>query len=148
MGVFDLEFCVLSIKYAKFRKSHMSSSSCRIGTHLLHKTHSLYFLPLGRSQNGSTFLYLKTSITPIQAFRTQQVPTRWVLGTFHGDEDFHLFQAFLLWCAQGQTHLCLIISILSLGSIHSFRTSAHGATQKKLIGHANYQPVTSELLPL
>ena len=23
-----------------------------------------------------------------------------------------------------------------------------GATQKKLIGHANYQPVTSELLPL
>jgi hypothetical protein len=28
------------------------------------------------------------------------------------------------------------------------RPSAHGATQKKLIGHANYQPVTSELLPL
>jgi hypothetical protein len=26
--------------------------------------------------------------------------------------------------------------------------NAHGATQKKLIGHANYQPVTSELLPL
>jgi hypothetical protein len=26
--------------------------------------------------------------------------------------------------------------------------SAHVATQKKLIGHANYQPVTSELLPL
>jgi hypothetical protein len=28
------------------------------------------------------------------------------------------------------------------------RPSAHGATQKKLIGHANYQPVSSELLPL
>ena len=28
------------------------------------------------------------------------------------------------------------------------RPSAHGATQKKLIGHANYQPVTSELFPL
>ena len=29
----------------------------------------------------------------------------------------------------------------------SLRPSAHGATQNKLIGHANYQPVTSELLP-
>jgi hypothetical protein len=28
------------------------------------------------------------------------------------------------------------------------RPSAHGATQKKLIGHANYQPVTIALLPL
>jgi hypothetical protein len=28
------------------------------------------------------------------------------------------------------------------------RPSAHGATQKKLIGHANDQPVTNELLPL
>jgi hypothetical protein len=28
------------------------------------------------------------------------------------------------------------------------RLSAHGATQKKLIGHANYQPVSTELLPL
>jgi hypothetical protein len=28
------------------------------------------------------------------------------------------------------------------------RPSAHGATQKKLTGHANYQPVTSELLSL
>jgi hypothetical protein len=33
-------------------------------------------------------------------------------------------------------------------SLRSVRPSAHGATQKKLIGHANYQPVTSELLPL
>jgi len=30
----------------------------------------------------------------------------------------------------------------------SFRPSAHGATHKKLIGHANYQPISSELLPL
>jgi hypothetical protein len=30
----------------------------------------------------------------------------------------------------------------------SLRSSAHGATQKKPIGYANYQPVASELLPL
>jgi hypothetical protein len=30
----------------------------------------------------------------------------------------------------------------------ALRPCAHEATQKKLIGHANYQPVTSELLPL
>jgi hypothetical protein len=32
--------------------------------------------------------------------------------------------------------------------LHAVRPSAHGATEKKLTGHANYQPVTSELLPL
>ena len=30
----------------------------------------------------------------------------------------------------------------------SLRPSAHGATHKKLIGHANYQPVSSESLPM
>ena len=30
----------------------------------------------------------------------------------------------------------------------SFRPFTHGAIEKKPIGHANYQPVSSELLPL
>jgi hypothetical protein len=33
-------------------------------------------------------------------------------------------------------------------AVSRIRPSAHGATQKRLIGHANYQPVSSELLPL
>jgi hypothetical protein len=39
----------------------------------------------------------------------------------------------------GSGHVDMVVTL---------RPSAHGATQKKLIGHANYQPVTSELLAL
>ena len=38
------------------------------------------------------------------------------------------------------------VSVLDF-ALFSVRPSAHGATRKKLIGHANYQPFSSELLP-
>ena len=44
------------------------------------------------------------------------------------------------------SHREITVSQLQLSS--GLKPSSHGATQKKLIGHANYQPVTSELLPL
>ena len=49
------------------------------------------------------------------------------------------------WCAKFRSS-----SSLSLASVLPIplRPSTHRATQKKLIGHANYHPVTSELLPL
>ena len=99
-------------------------------------------------------------------------------NTSHGFADFELIftaqRNALRTCLENlQVSRCFVIALLNLRKQKScystrnkdmdtiedmrtqtyrlygdFRPSAYGATQNKLIGHSNYQPVTSELLPL
>jgi hypothetical protein len=51
-------------------------------------------------------------------------------------------------CTARNFYISYVPTSVQCRIVNTFRPSTHKATQKKLIGHANYQPVISELLPL